>query len=305
MKEDLKRILLYMKYDNSKTLNENEKKFVITEENISYTGPFYPMPLAQGPIGSFGSYNYKDGKRFKTGEAGSKFTVEGSVVDPKDTVVTVLANDLGIRYRYHCKDNTEKSYAFKFKSGDIYNKEKWNKNCCAKEEDWNIDYWNDEDGTTNWAIPDLGPLLYKDYCVVTDDEKKTTTPPKKTTTPPKKTTTPPKKTTQTTTSTGWNENCKGTYSMGCKTSEVGQAQQCLKDDGLYPYRVDDKFGSKTRDAVKAKIGKTYFTDADLQTICKTKQGGGGDDLSDFNNDGNQEKGGNQELEDKTWTGDVY
>ena len=106
-------------------------------------------------------------------------------------------------------------------------------------------------------------------------------------------------------STGWNTTCKGTYSMGCKTSEVGQAQQCLKDDGLYPYRVDDKFGSKTRDAVKAKIGKTYFTDADLQTICKTKQGGGGDDLSDFNNDGNQEKGGNQELEDKTWVGDVY
>lgn len=105
--------------------------------------------------------------------------------------------------------------------------------------------------------------------------------------------------------TTWDTTCKGTYSMGCITPEVGQAQQCLKDDGLYPYRVDDKFGSKTRNGVKAKIGKTYFTDADLQTICKTKKGGGGDDLSNFNNDGNQEKGGNQELEDKTWTGDVY
>ena len=70
---------------------------------------------------------------------------------------------------------------------------------------------------------------------------------------------------------GWNENCKGTYSKGCKTPEVGQAQQCLKDDGLYPYTVDNKFGRKTVDALKAKIGKTSFTDADLQTICKTKQ----------------------------------
>ena len=98
--------------------------------------------------------------------------------------------------------------------------------------------------------------------------------------------------------------CKGTYSMGCITPEVGEAQQCLKDDGLYPYRVDNKFGSKTRDAVKAKIGKTYFTDADLQTICKTTQGGGGEDEYDFDKDMGGGSGG-QEKEDTTWTGDVY
>ena len=98
--------------------------------------------------------------------------------------------------------------------------------------------------------------------------------------------------------------CKGTYSMGCITPEVGEAQQCLKDDGLYPYRVDNKFGSKTRDAVKAKIGKTYFTDADLQTICKTKKGGGGDDEYDFDKDMGGGSG-QQEKEDTTWTGDVY
>lgn len=98
--------------------------------------------------------------------------------------------------------------------------------------------------------------------------------------------------------------CKGTYSMGCITPEVGEAQQCLKDDGLYPYRVDNKFGSKTRDAVKAKIGKTYFTDADLQTICKTTQGGGGEDEYDFDKEMGGGSGG-QEKEDTTWTGDVY
>ncbi len=98
--------------------------------------------------------------------------------------------------------------------------------------------------------------------------------------------------------------CKGTYSMGCITPEVGEAQQCLKDEGLYPYRVDNKFGSKTRDAVKAKIGKTYFTDADLQTICKTTQGGGGEDEYDFDKDMGG-RSGEQEKEDTTWTGDVY
>ena len=294
MKEDLKRILLYMKYDNSKTLNENRQNFLLLEENISYAGPFYPLPLPQGPNGGFGSYNYDYGtsQKFKTGEVGSKFTVVGSVVTSKDTIVTVRANDLGIQFRYSCNSNTPKSYAFSFQYGDIYDKEKWNKKCCAKEADWNVEYWNDENGTTNWSIPDLGPLLYQDYCVVKNDEVKTTTP---------KTTTKPK----TTTNTGWNEKCKGTYSIGCKTPEVGEAQQCLKDEGLYQYTVDNKFGSKTRSAVYKKLNKSSFTDEDLKTICKTKQGGGGDDLSDFNQDFNQEKGGNQELEDKTWTGDVY
>lgn len=106
------------------------------------------------------------------------------------------------------------------------------------------------------------------------------------------------------TSTGWNTTCKGTYSMGCKTTEVGQAQQCLKDAGLYPYIVDNKFGKRTMEAVKTKIGKTSFTDADLQTICKTKQGSGGEDLSDFDKDmsGSQTE---KPKEDITWTGDVY
>jgi hypothetical protein len=112
---------------------------------------------------------------------------------------------------------------------------------------------------------------------------------------------------KTTIKSSWNEGCKGTYSMSCKTPEVGQAQQCLKDANLYPYRVDNKFGKLTRDAVKSKLGKSSFTDADLQTICKTKEGSGssGDDLSDFNQDYNQEKGSDREKEDTTWTGDLY
>jgi len=105
------------------------------------------------------------------------------------------------------------------------------------------------------------------------------------------------------TSNNW-KNCKGTYSVGCESQEVGTAQQCLKDAGIYPYRVDNKFGRRTKDAVFSKIGKSSFTDSDLQTICKTKQGGGGDDDMDFDKDN---RGGSEEREkeDTTWTGEVY
>lgn len=102
-------------------------------------------------------------------------------------------------------------------------------------------------------------------------------------------------------SSGWNTTCKGTYSMGCNTPEVGQAQQCLKDANLYPYKVDNKFGKLTRDAVKSKIGKSSFTDADLQTICKAKEGSGGNDFDRDMGVVSDEK----EKEDTTWTGNVY
>ena len=243
MKEDLKRILLYMNYDNKKTLNENEKKFLINEENISYTGPFYPIPLAPGPLGEFGNYNYEDGKRFKTGVAGSKFTVIGSNITSKDTTVTVRANSLGIQFRYSCSNNSPKSYAFSFQYGDIYDKEKWNKNCCDKQQDWNVDYWNDEDGTKRWSIPNLGPLLYQDYCVTKEEKPKPSPEPKPKPKPspepkPKPSPEPKPKPSPVVIK----NKCKGTYSMGCITPEVGEAQQCLKDEGLYPYRVDNKFG---------------------------------------------------------------
>ena len=102
-------------------------------------------------------------------------------------------------------------------------------------------------------------------------------------------------------SSSWNTTCKGTYSMGCNTPEVGQAQQCLKDANLYPYRVDNKFGKLTRNAVNAKIGKSSFTDADLQTICKAKEGSGGNDFDRDMGVVSDEK----EKEDTTWTGNVY
>jgi len=91
------------------------------------------------------------------------------------------------------------------------------------------------------------------------------------------------------------KNCSGTYSYGCKSPEVGQAQRCM---GIF---VDDKFGNKTLRTLKARFGKTSFTDDFLKnTICKTKLGGGGG--ADLPDEDFSEK---ETVVDTTWTGDVY
>lgn len=171
-----------------------------------------------------------------------------------------------------------------------------------KNDSWHIDLFNtflidENDGNVKLDIPKYVTKYVrctegnkKDEKVVdkTKSEVKTTTP--------KKITTP---------NTGWNETCQGTYSMSCKTPEVGRVQQCLKDQGLYPYKVDDKFGKLTRNAVYNKLGKSSFTDADIETICKTTSGGGGEPQDDFDLDMGRRTGEEQEIDDKTWTGDVY
>lgn len=59
------------------------------------------------------------------------------------------------------------------------------------------------------------------------------------------------------------KECTGTYSVRCKSEVIRKVQGCLgiKTDGL--------FGKRTKNAVNAKIGKTSFTDADVNTICGT------------------------------------
>jgi hypothetical protein len=65
--------------------------------------------------------------------------------------------------------------------------------------------------------------------------------------------------------------CSNTYSYGCKSEKIEDAQKCLKDQGLYSYTVDGKFGSRTLKAIKSKLNKTYFNDSDITTICGKKQ----------------------------------
>ena len=60
---------------------------------------------------------------------------------------------------------------------------------------------------------------------------------------------------------GW-KSCSGTYSRGCSGEKIREVQGCL--GGLVP---DGKFGPKTEAAVKAKLGTTTFTDADVAKLC--------------------------------------
>jgi hypothetical protein len=57
--------------------------------------------------------------------------------------------------------------------------------------------------------------------------------------------------------------CTGTYSVGCKSQVIRKAQGCL---GI---TADGLFGPETKGAIVAKLGKSAFTDADVNTICGT------------------------------------
>lgn len=58
--------------------------------------------------------------------------------------------------------------------------------------------------------------------------------------------------------------CSGTYSKGCKSDVIAKVQGCL---GLV---TDGKFGPKTQAALQAK-GFTTFTDAEVDKICGKSQ----------------------------------
>jgi hypothetical protein len=61
--------------------------------------------------------------------------------------------------------------------------------------------------------------------------------------------------------TGGYKDCSGTYTFGCKSEAIRKVQGCL--GGL---TTDGKFGPNTQKALKAK-GFDSFTDADVDKIC--------------------------------------
>lgn len=56
----------------------------------------------------------------------------------------------------------------------------------------------------------------------------------------------------------------GPYIKGCKSETIKKVQGCL---GL---SADGKMGSNTVNVIKSKLGRTYFTDADVNTLCSNK-----------------------------------
>jgi len=93
-------------------------------------------------------------------------------------------------------------------------------------------------------------------------------------------------------------DCTGTYTYGCKSPKIGEAQKCMKDQGLYSYKVDNEFGLKTYDAIKKKLNKTSFTDADVNVICGKKQ----DEKPPLDFEGGGGGSGTKE-EDYVWNGE--
>jgi hypothetical protein len=96
------------------------------------------------------------------------------------------------------------------------------------------------------------------------------------------------------------KSCSGTYTIGCASPNITRMQECLKKQGFYNYRVDDKFGSKTQTAVKNALGKTSFTDSDITTFCSKNNS---NNQFDFDQDQNQNN--NQSQDSGAWSGDVY
>jgi hypothetical protein len=93
-------------------------------------------------------------------------------------------------------------------------------------------------------------------------------------------------------------DCTGTYTYGCKSPKIGEAQKCMKDQGLYSYKIDNSFGLKTYEAIKKKLNKTSFTDADVNVICGKKQ----DEKSPLDFEGGGGGSGAKE-EDYVWRGE--
>jgi hypothetical protein len=56
-------------------------------------------------------------------------------------------------------------------------------------------------------------------------------------------------------------DCTETYVKGCKSETIKKVQGCL---GI---GADGKMGNKTVSAVSAKIGRSYFTDGDVEKLC--------------------------------------
>ena len=324
MNEDLKRILLNMKYDSKKTLSENLDRIILNEEEKpieALDGGYHRnkniylyVLTGGGPVisenpelgekndkltvwevnfnnvkrwspnaGKFEKLTTKTGYLF-CGEKDGKTFATNTLKDSTESYSPVTEFEpngtIGKQLRYWCETHTNEDA--------MKNVAKSAPGSPGKVKEM----FDSLDTKLTGYFVNFGDLNKK-----VDNEEIKNTEDNTTNKIPKKTTI----------KSSWNTTCKGTYSMSCKTPEVGQAQQCLKDQGLYNLYVDNKFGSRTRTAVYNKLGKSSFTDADLQTICKTKEGSGssGDDLSDFNQDYNQEKGSDREKEDTTWTGDLY
>ena len=75
----------------------------------------------------------------------------------------------------------------------------------------------------------------------------------------------------------------GTYSLYSKSPKIAEVQRCLGLTG------DGMMGPRTVNAVKAKLGKTSFTDADVATLCSGSQSNNNANNNSNNNANNNDQ----------------
>lgn len=281
--EALERIRLMMKYDSSKTLNEN-KKSIIEQSYVD------PATVATGTLlGTVGAYGGAvAGAAYGAAAGSAVFPVVGTAIGALVGLgLGALANwavtgdqgeDAFRKVMEACNAEGASKLVPKLSKAEV-------RNIAYKIEDAKDDWNDDEDAIVSalMEIPSVADLCAVDKKIVgglaefldnlTDDpeEWKMFTRPidgiiedsEIMLTPEEQedagivddgNTPPPPQT------SGY-KDCSGTYSYGCKSSVIAKVQGCL--GGLVQ---DGKFGPKTQAALKAK-GFDSFTDADVDKIC--------------------------------------
>lgn len=264
--EALERIKLMMKYDSSKTLNEN-KKIIFEEEETASAAPtdantvtvtdlmgdtgklrgyFQFVADFGSPIGLGNVYdalglnpvNFIAGRR--TGVKGVVDALDG-YVDSEDLayILTVIKSLDGKCY-YDDIDEVKIPAIEKFIQ--LYN------------EDEDEDLVSVIEGVGTRTLPtgaaDIKRAITKEITKLQSQSCSTSTD-----------VTPAPIDGGTGGGTSGYKDCSGSYSYGCKSPVIAKVQGCL--GGLVQ---DGKFGPKTQAALKAK-GFDSFTDADVDKIC--------------------------------------
>lgn len=267
--EALERIKLMMKYDSSKTLNENKKVIFEQEETAAATsvstdantvtvtdlmgdtgklrGYFQFVADFGSPIGLANVYdalglnpvNFIAGRR--TGVKGVVDALDG-YVDSEDLayILTVIKSLDGKCY-YDDIDEVKIPAIEKFIQ--LYN------------EDEDEDLVSVIEGVGTRTLPtgaaDIKRAITKEITKLQSQSCSSTAP----------VTPDPTEDEEGGDGTSGYKDCSGTYSYGCKSPVIAKVQGCL--GGLVQ---DGKFGPKTQAALKAK-GFDSFTDADVDKIC--------------------------------------
>ena len=265
--EALERIKLMMKYDSSKTLNEN-KKIIFEEEETPAAAPTDANTVTvadlMGDTGKIRQYfqmvsdfslpglpNLWDfiGLNPSNLLAGRRSGVKGVVdaldgyVDLEDlTYILTVIKSLDGKCYYDDVEETKIPAIEKFIQ--LYN------------EDEDEDLVSEIEGVGIRTLPtgaaDIKRAITKEITKLQSQSCSSTAP----VTPD-----PTEDGNEGGGGTGGYKDCSGTYSYGCKSPVIAKVQGCL--GGLV---ADGKFGPKTQAALKAK-GFESFTDADVDKIC--------------------------------------